>query len=363
MKIIHCSDLHFESTYGAVGREYYKMLKDEALENFGYLCRFAKENGVSAVLICGDMFDSANVRKSAIKYIFQQVSECEDIYFYYINGNHDAKLNLDLIERPENFIIIGESFARFDIEENVSVGGVSLSKQNVETFYNDIDFDESRFNIFMLHADTMAGSHDPTQFSNVDLNLLKHKNINYLALGHIHKRSEGILDERGIYCNSGNFSNYGFGEETERGFVLIDVNGTKINVSRQKLPLKRNFVTISVDISKFSNEKNLNDAIARVLLTQDKNDFVRIKFVGYFDESFDKQIDYLETKYKDRFFYFDIKDESKLDINLDKIREEKLSLKNEFLNQVFSKEELTEEEKNKIAYAGIQALRGEDITI
>jgi len=363
MKILHCSDLHLESAYNVVSREYYRQLKDEALEIFSYLCNYAKENEIEAVLICGDLFDGTNVRKSAIKYIYQQVSEIKDITFYYIQGNHDAKLNLNIPEKPENFIIIGENFMRFDIDDKVSIGGVSLSKQNVETFYNDIEFEDSRFNIFMLHADTMYGSHDPTQFSNVDINLLKGKNINYLALGHIHKRSEGKLDDRGIYCNSGNCGNYGFGEESERGFVVIDVQDKSINVARHLVPLKRNFVVISVDISKFGSEKIFDEAIARVLLNQRREDFVRVKLVGYFDESFDKRIEYLSSKYKDRFFYFEIRDESKLNIDLEKIKQEKLSLKYEFLSQVFSKEDLTEEIKNKIAYAGIQALRGEDITV
>ncbi len=363
MKILHCSDLHLESAYNVVAKEYYRQLKDEALESFAFLCNYARENDIEAVLICGDLFDGTNVRKSAIKYIFQQVASVSDITFYYICGNHDAKLNLDLPEKPENFLIIGESFMRFDIGDRVSIGGVSLSKQNVENFYDEIEFEDKRFNIFMLHADTMIGNHDPSQYSNVDINKLKGKNINYLALGHIHKRSEGKLDERGIYCNSGNFGNYGFGEETERGFVVIDINNSTINVARHIVPQKRNFVVLAVDISKFGSEKVFDEAIARVLISQKREDFVRVKLTGYFDESFDKRIDYLLSKYKDRFFYFEIKDESKLSIDLEKIKQEKLSLKYEFLSQVFAQYDLTDEMKNKIAYAGIQALRGEDITV
>jgi hypothetical protein len=52
-----------------------------------------------------------------------------------------------------------------------------------------------------------------------------------------------------------------------------------------------------------------------------------------------------------------------LKIDFDRIREEKLSLKYEFLSQVFDNKDLNEDTKNKIAYAGIQALRGEDISI
>ena len=363
MKILHCSDLHLESAYNVVSREYYRQLKDEALENFSYICSYAKQNGIESVIICGDLFDGANVRKSAIKYVFQQVAAVPEITFYFIYGNHDIKLNLDMPEKPENFLIIGESFMRFDVDARVSIGGVTLSKQNVESFYNEIEFEPERFNIFMLHADTTAGNHDPSQFSNVEMDWLRGKNINYLALGHIHKRSEGKLDERGIYCNSGNCGNYGFGEETERGFVVIDVGDTTVNVTRHILPTKRNFIILNVDISKFASEKILGDTIAKVLMSQRREDFIRVKLTGYFDESFDKQVDFLTSKYKDRFFYFDIKDESKMRIDLERIREEKLSLKHEFLNQVFSQENLSEEMKNKIAYAGIQALRGEDITV
>lgn len=363
MKILHCSDLHLEGVYNAAGKENIRQLKDEALEIFSYIVEYVKKENVEVVLICGDLFDRIDVRKSAIKFIFQQMESETNTVFYYIKGNHDDKLNLDLPEKPENFQIIGENFMRFDLDNIVSIGGVSLSKQNVSTFYNDIDFDPNRFNIFMLHADTLYGSHDPSQFSNVEMRFLKGRNINYLALGHIHKKSEGALDERGTYCNSGNCGNYGFGEEPDRGFVVLDIGENSIQVKRHVIPLKRNFVTLAVDISKFQNEKVLEAAIERILSNQSKEDFVRIKFSGYFDESFDKRIEYLTSKFKNKFFYFDIRDESKMQIDLEKIREEKLSLKNEYLNQVFSLETISDEDKNKIAYAGIQALRGEDITI
>ena len=281
MKIIHCSDLHLESAYNAAGKENFRQLKDEALEIFSYLVNFAKKEEVEAVLICGDLFDRTDVRKSAIKFIFQQMESAPETTFYYIRGNHDDKINLDLPEKPENFLIIGESFMRFDLDGRVSIGGVSLSKQNVGTFYNDIDFDSNRFNIFMLHADTLYGSHDPSQFSNVEMKFLKGRNINYLALGHIHKKSEGALDERGTYCNSGNCGNYGFGEEPDRGFVVLDIGESSIQVKRHIIPLKRKFVTLSVDISKFQNEKILETAIERVLESQKKDDFVRVKLIGF----------------------------------------------------------------------------------
>ena len=113
-----------------------------------------------------------------------------------------------------------------------------------------------------------------------------------------------MLDERGTYCNSGNCGNYGFAEEADRGFVVLEVLKNSVQVKRHIVPLKRKFVTLTVDVSSFQNEKTLENAIDRILSMQKQEDFVRIKIVGYFDESFDKRIDYLTAKYKQNFFYF-----------------------------------------------------------
>ena len=48
------------------------------------------------------------------------------------------------------------------------------------------------------------------------------KNIDYLALGHIHYYSENKLDDRGVYAYSGCLDGRGFDETGEKGFVLLE---------------------------------------------------------------------------------------------------------------------------------------------
>ena len=68
MKIIHCSDLHLDADlrtkYDAASAA---ERRAELLDTFRRLCRYAREEAVSAVLICGDLFDTASPSSSAVR--------------------------------------------------------------------------------------------------------------------------------------------------------------------------------------------------------------------------------------------------------------------------------------------------------
>ena len=63
------------------------------------------------------------------------------------------------------------------------------------------------------------------------------------------------------------------------------------------------------------------------------------------------------------FFYFEIKDESKFKIDFELIKKESLSFKAEFLKLIEEDESLSDEEKSLIAECGIEALRGDEISL
>ena len=75
MKIIHTGDVHIGSALQNLPREKSALRKAEILEGFRRLCTYARENGVTAVLIAGDLFDgndvAAEIKKEAFcKYFF-----------------------------------------------------------------------------------------------------------------------------------------------------------------------------------------------------------------------------------------------------------------------------------------------------
>ena len=102
MRIIHCSDLHLDADlrtkYDAASAA---ERRAELLDSFRRLCRYAREEDVSAVLICGDLFDTAAPSPSAVRTVEDLILGNSDILFFYLRGNHDERpvlLNLqDLI--------------------------------------------------------------------------------------------------------------------------------------------------------------------------------------------------------------------------------------------------------------------------
>ena len=77
---------------------------------------------------------------------------------------------------------------------------------------------------------------------------MKNKNIDYLALGHIHSFEKEPLDKRGVYCYSGTLEGRGFDECGDKGFVLLDVNDNKITSEFVKFA-KRTLHELVYDIS------------------------------------------------------------------------------------------------------------------
>lgn len=66
MKIIHCADLHLDSRMNAnLEKDKAKERKGEILHTFERMITYAAENGVSAILIAGDLFDTKNISATA----------------------------------------------------------------------------------------------------------------------------------------------------------------------------------------------------------------------------------------------------------------------------------------------------------
>ena len=63
MKFIHCADLHIDSKIKTLPSDKSKIRREEIIRTFERLTDYAAENGVTAVIIAGDMFDDS-VRKS-----------------------------------------------------------------------------------------------------------------------------------------------------------------------------------------------------------------------------------------------------------------------------------------------------------
>lgn len=357
MKLIHCSDLHLDSPMEThLSEKQARERNREILATFTRMVSYAVDQGVEAVLIAGDLFDSGRTRSSTVSYVLDIIAQAKDVDFLYLRGNHDEDGGiLPGTCLPENLKCFGDSWITYRYG-SLAVTGVELTPDNHTSIYDTLALDPGDTNIVLLHGQE-ATQPGPDL---VCLPRLKGKNIHYLALGHLHSYREEPLDHFGTYCYSGCLEGRGFDECGEKGFVLLTVEDRRIR--RSFVPFaQRQLHNIPVDITGRETVPQLCSAIREAAAGVPQKDLVKVTLTGTYTPQTHKDLAFVRQSLEHSFYFLRIKDESTLYLEPADYAND-ISLKGEFIRTVMAAD-LTEEEKEQIICAGLLALRGEEIRI
>lgn len=361
MKIIHCADLHLDSSMESnLTKEKAEQRKNELISAFEKMVKYAVTNDVQAVVIAGDFFDSEKtVSRDIRKRIFHTIRSNRNIKFFYLRGNHDnAEFFSDFSELPLNL-----KFFCADKWNSFNIGNVCITGREVNSFsediYEQLKLDFSKINIVTLHGQT-ENSLKQINKNFINISRLKGKNIDYLALGHIHSFSAGKIDERGSYCYSGCLEGRGFDETGAKGFILLEIDENKREI--KPLFVKSSIRMIhkkDVDITALESYSDILDKITDEISDFSENSLVKINLKGQVSESAEILVESFEKQLLDRFYYVKICDESEITIDFERYRND-FSLKGEFVRLVESKN-ISEKQKSFIIKTGLRALSGKSI--
>lgn len=357
MKVLHCADLHMDSPMEThMTREQAAKRNAEILMSFQRMTEYAEKEKVRVVLIAGDLFDGERVTRRTVEGVLDAVRRTPQIDYLYVSGNHDDQTNAFADQEiPENFKRFTDKWNTIEYGD-VAVSGIEITKNNASTLYEQLPAQKSRVNIVMLHGQISSAC----GVDQVNLNLLKGENINYLALGHIHTYSCEQLDRDGIYCYPGCLEGRGFDECGEKGFVVLDTDGRKITPIF--IPFSsRKLHRVTVDITGATTNSAVHQAMKRASQNIDKKDMVEFILTGAADPSARIAKKYLYNLVESDFFFVKIKDEAKLILD-PKDYENDISLKGEFIRLVMASD-AGEADKIKIIRTGLEALAGEEITV
>ena len=308
------------------------------------MVEYAKKNGISVILISGDLFDRAKPPKKELDFFYDTVKNAENVDFLYLRGNHDLAREPDSYPNLKTFSEAWTSYCY----EDVAISGIELSSGNSDSYYSTLNLDKSQKNIVMLHGQ-IGGE--------INLSKLRDKNIDYLALGHVHSYTVGDIDRRGKYAYCGCLEGRGFDETGEKGFIVLDVNGSGIKqefVPFSSTVIEEHHVDISGALSPFEACSRVKDTV-----NLRENGIYRIVLTG----ETDKWIEDLEkdvSAFLNPFCrHLSVKNETTLRINYDDYKND-LSLRGEFIRAVQASDK-TDEEKSRIIAYGLKALAGEAI--
>lgn len=362
MRIIHCADLHLDSKMTAnLTKEQARERKKEIIRTFTRMVEYARKNDVNIILIAGDLFDTRNVSALARNTVWDMIATNPEIDFLYLRGNHDSDNFLSKMEElPGNLLLFGEEWTSYRYG-SVVISGLELSAENQAVVYNSLVLNHDDFNIVTMHGQ-LENYQSRDQVEKISLNDLRNKNIDYLALGHVHSYMEERLDNRGIYCYPGCLEGRGFDECGPKGFVLLDIDEQEHKLETAFIPIAaRTLYTLEVDVSGALTTQEaamrMEQAIAQE--SYPSGSLVKIVLTGDVEVDAEFNCDYLRDLFADYFYFEKVYDRTRLRINYSDY-EKDASLKGEFIRMVLGSE-LSEEQKAKVIRCGILALSGEEI--
>ena len=357
MKLIHCSDLHLDS---ALGRNFTavqaKERNAELCATFARMVHYALEQQVSALLIAGDLFDSAHVSLQTMDYILRQIRNAPDVTFFLLRGNHDGGQDAFAGQvLPENLKTFEKEWKSYRLQD-VVITAAEPEGDGWHTMYDRLNLNRQDINIVMLHGQISSRAGE----DQIALPLLRGKGIRYLALGHLHTHQSGKLEPDAVYCYSGCPEGRGFDECGEKGFVLMETENGRIH-SRFVPFASRTLHDVDVDITDAQTVTQILERLERAVAGIGSEDMVKFRLCGTYTLGAQKDLTFLHKMLAGSFHCVKIKDESHLKIDADSFAFD-ASLKGELIRLVLASER-SETEKERIITCGIRALCDGEVTL
>jgi DNA repair exonuclease SbcCD nuclease subunit len=352
MKFIHCADIHLGSKMEAkLPKAKADERKAEVRASFNRMVNYARDNGIGVILLSGDVFDSDRPLKRDKEFFYSVVRANSQIHFFYLRGNHDSLESFNE-GNIANLYTFSNEWTAFSVGD-VVICGIESTEENATSMYSSLKLDGNKFNVVMLHG--QIG--DTSGKDRINISKLRNKNIDYLALGHIHTLSTAKLDDRGVYAYSGCLEGRGFDETGDKGFIVADTDGgLKLSFVSNSF---RKIEEFTVDVSGARDTYAIYTLIKRNIKC-DCSSIVRINIVG--DVSFDDEnlANELEKLLSRDYYFVEIKNKTRRAYNANMV-EGDVSIRGEFIRTVLSLEGYTDEEKDKIISKGLKALSGREV--
>ncbi len=350
VKIAHCADLHIGSQCRGIGNKG-EIRKHELKNTFFRILDECGSEKVNLLLIAGDLFDDVNLSVSDVQDVKNALSK---VSFKVVisPGNHDPFTSDSPYAHqwPENIIIFKNNQIECVKIDDFKVrlwGFAFKGAYEKENFLKNLQIkkDDNFIDICVMHGNISSSGEDiycPVRICDIE-----RSRMDYIALGHVHKRSEVCRAGGTYYAYPGCPEGRGFDETGDKGFYIGTVSKNYCNLKFKKI-CKRTYEVIAVDISDADTE---NDVINLILQKIKKycgesytENLYKISLTGSVDEDFFIDVLKIETILNEKLFFAKVTDNTETEINA-----EKLKYRNDF-KSIFIKKMLLKIENSKSEY-------------
>ena len=351
VKILHTADLHLGSSRTNVPGG-----KAEIENAFFKIINTCKSQAVDFLLIAGDLFDTPFADPDLVSRVISAMEQIPDTIIAISPGNHDCACPGSVYlkyEFPKNVAVFSSFLEYIDFpEKNVRLWGAGFTDSFERLpLLNSLDSKSTdMINLCVLHGELVA-ENSPSSYNPIYPFAIQKSDFDYLALGHIHKRSEVQKLGNTHFAYSGCHTGRGFDELGALGVYLGEVSKNNVNLEFLEIP-SRQYILASIDVTECQNTFEVSQKVQNRL----KNDFgdkfadnlYRITLTGTLAIDTSISANQLKSILSESFFYVEVIDKCDTDIgDIESIAAE-TSLRGIFAGKMLEKiNSVSDEEQEK----------------
>ncbi len=195
MKFAHIADMHFDTAFTSLenkkGLENIRRL--EQREVFKKMVEEIKQRKIPYLFISGDLYEQKYIKQSTIEFINQQFDKIPETKIFIAPGNHDPYISNSFYAQYKwnsNVHIFKDKVEKIQTQE-ADIYGVGFSdfyskSLGIEEISN---LDSNKINIAIVHGTLDGSDKNLEPYNPIPRKKLEEIGFDYVALGHIHKRS------------------------------------------------------------------------------------------------------------------------------------------------------------------------------
>ena len=313
IKLLHAADIHLDSPFESLTAEEAKDRRAQQRTIMKKLAELAEENACEAMVLPGDIFDNINPEKET-KEEFCKALAALRIPVLISPGNHDYYVPgglWDSMPLPGNvFVFKNNEIKAVELKDGgLRFWGAAFvsdeSQGLLENFEAPIKTDNV-YDIMVIHGEVCSGN---SKYNPITVKQLEKSCMDYVALGHIHKRAEPEYAGMTPYAWPGCTEGRGFDETGEKGAYIVTLS--EKGVSTEFKPLDG----VRYEILELGpQEGNLKERVILETAALSEKDYLRLILKGEWDELPDTEA--LRKSLEGYFALLQIRDETTKKENL-----------------------------------------------
>ncbi|HEY5563655.1 MAG TPA: DNA repair exonuclease [Clostridiaceae bacterium] len=342
VKILHCADLHFDTSFsGLTSSEKQEERKEDLRETFGEIINIVKKENIQILLIAGDLFDNERVMRTTIDYLLIKFNEIQNTHIFISPGNHDPlneKSYYNIIKWPSNVHIFTEEMGMIELTElNTCIFGIGFSNQlEKNSLLENFEYmDKDKINILLMHGDVVSKGQN-SDYNPIYIENLEESGMDYIALGHTHEYSKIQKAGRTFWSYSGSPEGRGFDETGSKGIVKGEITKGSCNLEFREI-CKRKYFVKNLDISNTTTYEEIVHAVNVQIDDKNKeNNLYKLVLKGSVSKGFTININLVKEKLKNYFYFLKLEDNTTYAIDYSSLEKE-YSLKGIFVKKMRDK--------------------------